>query len=65
LIEVRTRIPDNTARIIEKLVEKGYFSSMADFVRQSVIDKLLEDFEIGIEELEPEVIRKGEEKKED
>lgn len=38
---------------------------MADFVRQSVIDKLLEDFEIGIEELEPEVIRKGEEKKED
>lgn len=58
MTEVRTRIPESVAKIIGQLVEKGYFSSMADFARQSIIDKLIEDYEIGIEELEPEVIKK-------
>ena len=39
------------------MVEKGYFSSIADFARQSILDKLLEDYEIGIEELEPDLIK--------
>lgn len=59
LIEVRTRIPDNAAHIINQLVQKGYFSSMADFARQSILDKLTEDYEIGIEELEPEIIKRN------
>jgi len=32
---------------------------MADFARQSILDKLIEDFEIGIEELEPEIIKQN------
>jgi len=58
MIEVRTRIPENAAQIINRLVEKGYYSSIADFARQSILDKLIEDFEIGIEELEPEILKR-------
>lgn len=61
MIEVRTRIPKSAAEIINQLVEKGYYSSVADFARQSILDKLLEDFEIGIEELEPEIIKRSKE----
>lgn len=59
LIEVRTRIPKSVAQIIGELIKKGYFSSMADFARQAILDKLLEDYEIGIEELEPEIVNRN------
>ena len=56
MIEIRTKIPTNVAKIINKLVDKGYFSSMANFARQAIIDKILESYEIGLEELESEII---------
>lgn len=59
MIEIRTRIPIRAAEIIEQLIVRGYFSSMADFARQSILDKLLQDYEIGIEELEPEILKRG------
>ena len=46
----------NVAKIINKLVDKEYFSSMANFARQAIIDKILESYEIGLEELESEII---------
>jgi len=54
--EIKTRIPRSAAQIIDELVKKGYFTSLADFARQSILDKLINDFEIGISELEPDII---------
>ena len=56
LVDVKTRIPRRAFEIIDQLVRKGYFSSMADFARQSILDKLINDFEIGIAELEPQIV---------
>ncbi len=56
LIDVKTRIPKRAFEIIDQLVRKGYFSSMADFARQSILDKLINDFEIGVTELEPQIV---------
>jgi len=57
LTEIKTRIPRRAARIIDELVQKGYFSSVADFARQSILDKLINDFELGISELEPDIVK--------
>ena len=56
LVDVKTRIPKRAFEIIDQLVRKGYFSSMADFARQSILDKLINDFEIGVTELEPQIV---------
>lgn len=65
LIEVKTRIPERAIELISQLVERGYYSSIADFARQSILDKLIEDFELGISELEPDLVESEHEKKED
>jgi hypothetical protein len=56
LIEVKTRIPERAVRFINQLVERGYYSSVADFARQSILDKLISDFELGMSELEPDLV---------
>jgi len=56
LVEVKTRIPERAVRFINELVERGYYSSLADFARQSILDKLISDFELGISELEPDLV---------
>ena len=56
LVEVKTRIPERAVRFINQLVERGYYSSVADFARQSILDKLINDFELGISELEPDLV---------
>ncbi|MFX0210118.1 MAG: hypothetical protein ACFFDT_29320 [Candidatus Hodarchaeota archaeon] len=61
MIDVRTRIPERAMRFINQLVARGYYSSVADFARQSILDKLIEDFELGISELEPDLIEAKEE----
>ena len=61
MIDVRTRIPERAMQFINQLVARGYYSSVADFARQSILDKLIEDFELGISELEPDLIEAKEE----
>ena len=61
LSEVRTRIPKRAMRFINQLVARGYYSSVADFARQSILDKLVGDFELGISELEPDLVGAEEE----
>lgn len=56
LIEVKTRIPARAIQLIGELVDRGYYSSIADFARQSILDKLIGDFELGISELEPDLL---------
>lgn len=56
LVEVKTRIPERAVQFINQLVKRGYYSSVADFARQSVLDKLINDFELGIAELEPDLV---------
>jgi Arc/MetJ-type ribon-helix-helix transcriptional regulator len=56
MIDVRTRIPGRAMQFINQLVARGYYSSVADFARQSILDKLIEDFELGVSELEPDLI---------
>ncbi len=56
LIEVKTRIPERAALLINKLIERGYYSSISDFARQSILDKLINDLELGISELEPDLV---------
>ncbi|MEM2112450.1 MAG: hypothetical protein QXX08_11345 [Candidatus Bathyarchaeia archaeon] len=63
LIEVKTRIPERTIELITQLVARGYYSSVADFARQAILDKLINDFEMGISELEPDIVRPREEEK--
>ncbi|MDH5483147.1 MAG: hypothetical protein OEY22_09775 [Candidatus Bathyarchaeota archaeon] len=56
LIEVKTRVPEKVVQFVNELVERGYYSSVADFARQSILDKLIDDFELGISELEPDLV---------
>jgi len=56
LIEVKTRVPEKAAQFINELVERGYYSSVSDFARQSILDKLINDLELGISELEPDLV---------
>lgn len=56
LVEVKTRIPERTIQFITQLVARGYYSSVADFARQAILDKLINDFELGISELEPDIL---------
>lgn len=66
LVDVKTRIPERAVRFINQLVERGYYSSVADFARQSLLDKLINDFELGISELEPDLVElKGKEKQDE
>jgi len=62
-IEVKTRIPERTIQFITQLVARGYYSSVADFARQAILDKLINDFELGISELEPDLVKRQQEKK--
>ena len=52
-------MPSNISKIIKKLIEKGYYTDMADFAKHAIIDKIVNDFEIGLEELEPELLDKS------
>lgn len=61
VVEVKTRIPEKAAQFINELVERGYYSSVSDFARQSILDKLINDLELGISELEPDLIDQKEE----
>lgn len=56
LVEVKTRIPEKAAQFISELVERGYYSSVSDFARQSILDKLINDLELGIAELERDLV---------
>jgi Arc/MetJ-type ribon-helix-helix transcriptional regulator len=61
VIEIKTRIPEKAAQFITELVDRGYYSSMSDFARQSILDKLINDLELGIAELEPDLAELKEE----
>lgn len=63
LVEVKTRIPGRTIQFITQLVARGYYSSVADFARQAILDKLINDFELGISELEPDILEPWQEEK--
>ena len=56
LVDVKTRIPEHAAKFIGELVERGYFLGIADFARQAILDKLIDDFELGMAELEPGIL---------
>jgi len=56
LVHFKTSIREGVVRFINELVERGYYSSLADFARQSILDKLINDFELGISELEPDLV---------
>jgi Arc/MetJ-type ribon-helix-helix transcriptional regulator len=61
LVEVKTRVPEKVVQFVNELVERGYYTSIADFARQAILDKLITDFELGITELEPDLVeREGE-----
>ena len=61
VVEVKTRIPEKAAQFISELVERGYYSSVSDFARQSILEKLIDDLELDILELEPELVDQKEE----
>jgi len=63
LIEVKTRIPERIIQFITQLVARGYYSSVADFARQAILDKLINDFELGMSELEPDMVGQRQEEK--
>ena len=63
LVEVKTRIPEKPIQFITQLVSRGYYSSVADFARQAILDKLINDFELGISELEPDILEQSQEEK--
>jgi Arc/MetJ-type ribon-helix-helix transcriptional regulator len=65
LAEVKTRIPERAVQLIDQLVDRGYYSSVADFARQSILDKLINDFELGISELEPDLVESKHKKRKD
>ncbi|MFX1254250.1 MAG: hypothetical protein ACFFCZ_21745 [Promethearchaeota archaeon] len=56
VIDVKVKLPERTVEIIDKLIKRGYYPSWEDFVRTVIVKTLIDDYELGMAELEPDLI---------
>ena len=54
-VTVSAEIAASIVEYMDLLIEKGYFATRGDVIRQAVIDLFFDKFEIGLMDLEPDL----------
>ncbi len=54
-IKITTEIASSLVQYMDYLIERGYYSSREDIIRQAVVDLFLDKFEISLLDLEPDL----------
>ncbi|MFX0124956.1 MAG: hypothetical protein ACFFAE_15095 [Candidatus Hodarchaeota archaeon] len=54
-VSVSANIAGSIVEYMDLLIERGYYSSREDIVRQSIIDLFIDKFEISLMDLEPDL----------
>ncbi|MFX0013983.1 MAG: hypothetical protein ACFFB2_18490 [Promethearchaeota archaeon] len=54
-VKLSTNIATSLVEYMDLLIERGYYSSREDIVRQAIIDLFIDKFEIGLFDLEPDL----------
>ncbi|UCG01113.1 MAG: hypothetical protein JSW11_16035 [Candidatus Heimdallarchaeota archaeon] len=55
VVSVSAKIATSIVEYMDLLIERGYYSSREDIVRQSIIDLFIDKFEISLIDLEPDL----------
>ena len=55
VILISANIATSIVEYMDLLIERGYYSSREDIVRQSIIDLFIDKFEISLMDLEPDL----------
>jgi len=54
-ITISAEIAESLVYYMDSLIEKGYFSSREDVIKQGLIDLFFEKFDLGLLDLEPDL----------
>ncbi|MFX0050699.1 MAG: hypothetical protein ACFFAJ_04810 [Candidatus Hodarchaeota archaeon] len=54
-ITISAEIAESLVYYMDSLIEKGYFSSREDVIKQGLIDLFFDKFELGLIDLEPDL----------
>ncbi len=55
IVSVSANIANSIVEYMDLLIERGYYSSREDIVRQAIIDLFIDKFEISLLDLEPDL----------
>ena len=55
IVSVSAKIAVSIVEYMDLLIERGYYSSREDIVRQAIIDLFIDKFEISLLDLEPDL----------
>jgi len=55
VVPISANIAVSIVEYMDLLIERGYYSSREDIVRQSIIDLFIDKFEISLMDLEPDL----------
>ncbi len=54
-IQIKAEIPSALTHYMDYLIERGYYSSREEVVRQAILDLFIDKFEVGLMDLEPDL----------
>jgi hypothetical protein len=55
IVSVSAKLAVSIVEYMDLLIERGYYSSREDIVRQAIIDLFIDKFEISLLDLEPDL----------
>lgn len=55
IISISANIATSLVEYMDLLIERGYYSSREDIIRQAIIDLFIDKFEISLLDLEPDL----------
>lgn len=55
VVSISANIAASIVEYMDLLIERGYYSSREDIVRQAIIDLFIDKFEISLFDLEPDL----------
>ncbi|UCE14769.1 MAG: hypothetical protein JSV04_06205 [Candidatus Heimdallarchaeota archaeon] len=55
IVTVSANLANSLVEYMDLLIERGYYSSREDILRQAIIDLFIDKFEIGLLDLEPDL----------
>lgn len=55
IVTLSTNIANSIVEYMDLLIERGYYSSREDIIRQAVINLFIDKFEISLMDLEPDL----------
>ncbi|MHA1968605.1 MAG: hypothetical protein ACW964_12460 [Candidatus Hodarchaeales archaeon] len=54
-IQIKAEIAVSLAQYMDYLIERGYYTSREDVVRQAILDLFIDKFEVSLMDLEPDL----------